>query len=331
MTNVVEIRGAQAAPRSERSSMETLIITPEMVDRWQLPPFQRPLKVNPKVQKIAIEMKTSEVVPGIITLGRLKSSTALYLVDGQHRMQAFRLSELKEAIVDIRVVTFDSMAEMAEEFVELNSAIVKMQPDDILRGLESVSKTLRKIRAECGWVGYSNVRRNKTSKSGPILSMSLLIRCWTGSSTDTPSGSMSGRTASTVVTAMDDDTETTSHLIRFLHMAFEAWGRDDEYRRLWGGLNLTMSMWLYRRLVLDKVRGVRRYVVLNDSQFKQCLMSQSADKLYLDWLQGRNMSERDRNPCYIHNRRIFAKRLIAEGTTKALMPTPSWATISGGR
>lgn len=324
MTNVVEIRGAQAAPRSERSSMETLIVTPALVDRWLLPTFQRPLKVNPKVQKLALEIKADEVIPGIITLGRLKSSTALYLVDGQHRIQAFRLSELKEAIVDIRIVTFDSMGQMAEEFAELNSALVKLQPDDLLRALESSSKVLRKIRSECGYVGYDHLRRNKTSA---IIGMSHLIRCWTGSAGEKPSGTMSGRTSVNVVETMEDD--DVSHLVRFLHVAFDAWGRDEEYKRLWSGLNLTMSMWLYRRLVLDTTRGVRRYAVLNDTQFRQCLMSQSADRQYVDWLQGRNMSERDRSPCYMHNRRIFAKRLISEGMAKPKMPAPTWANIRG--
>jgi hypothetical protein len=37
--------------------METLIITPDQVNAWRIPPFQRPIKVNAKVQEIAEEMK----------------------------------------------------------------------------------------------------------------------------------------------------------------------------------------------------------------------------------------------------------------------------------
>src|SRR5687767_12132194 len=37
---------------------------------------------------------------------------------------------------------------------------------------------------------------------------------------------------------------------------------------------------MYRRMVLDRERGVRLYVVLNVVQFKQCLMSVSANADY---------------------------------------------------
>jgi hypothetical protein len=322
MNNVVGIRGAQAAAKSERASMETLILTPEMIGKWLVPPCQRPVKINAKVQMLAVEIKQDEVVPGIITLGRLKSSTALYVVDGQHRLEAFKISGLKEAICDIRIVHFDSMADLAEEFVELNSALVKMQPDDILRGLEATTKVLRRIKAECGYVGYDNIRRG--GNNAPIVSMSVLLRCWNGSAADTPVSSQTGRTGALIAKEMDD--ESLAHLLRFLDLAFEAWGRDNEYRRLWGALNMSMCMWLYRRLVIDKQRGLKRYAVLTDPQFKQCLMSLSADSTYVDWLQGRMMGERDRSPCYTHLRRIFAKRLHDEGNAKAQMPSPAWSS-----
>jgi len=325
-SNVIDIKGAQAAPKSQRSRSETIIVTPEMVSKWLKPDFQRPLKVNPKVQKLALEIERDEVMPGIVTLGKLKASTALYLVDGQHRVEAFKIAGIGEAIADVRVMTFDNMAEMAQEYVELNSHLVNMGPDDILRGLESSSRALRKIRSECGYVGYDNIRRGTTS---PIVGMSQLLRCWVGSSFETPNSTVSGRTAASISMEIDDD--ETAKLIKFLHIAFVAWGREPRLGRLWSGLNLTMCMWLYRRLVIDKTRGQRRYVVLSDNQFKQCLMSLSADETYVDWLPGRIMNERYRSPCYAHFRRIFAKRLSDEGVGKPTMPAPAWANTGGTR
>jgi hypothetical protein len=325
-SNVIDIKGAQLAPRSQRARSETIIVTPEIVSKWLKPEFQRPIKVNAKVQQRAVEIKADEVIPGVITLGKLKSSTALYLVDGQHRVEAFKIADIGEAIVDVRVMTFDTMAEMAQEYVALNSHLVNMGPDDILRGLESSSKALRKIRAECGYVGYDMIRRGTNS---PIVGMSQLLRCWMGSAAETPVATQSNRSAATI--AMEIDDESVSQLLRFLHAAYSAWSRDPQFHRLWGGLNITMCMWLYRRLVIDKQRGVRRYVVLNDGQFRQCLMSLSADDTYLDWLPGRIMSERYRSPCYAHFRRIFAKRLVSEGVDKPTMPAPAWANTGGTR
>jgi hypothetical protein len=113
-------------------------------------------------------------------------------------------------------------------------------------------------------------------------------------------------------------------LITFLQTAEAAWGRDPEHYRLWGNLNLTMCMWLWRRLVLDTERGTLRRVVLTAAQFKKCLMRVSATGDYIDWLQGRNMSDRDRSPCYRRLSGIFVQSIKDDGVDKPLMPKPAW-------
>jgi hypothetical protein len=86
-------------------------------------------------------------------------------------------------------------------------------------------------------------------------------------------------------------------------------------------------MWLYRKLVLDKERGVRRYVVLNADLFKKCMMSVAANADYADWLLGRAIGERDRGPCYTRLKHIFLERLKVELHKDNLkMPQPHWAT-----
>lgn len=321
--NVINIKGAREAPKAQRSSMETLIVTLEQVEKWEKPPFQRPLSVNVKIERLAEDIKRDACIPGIITLGKLGRSGALYTVDGQHRIHGFKMSGLEEVIADVRVVHFDTMAEMADEFVQLNTALVRMRPDDLLRGLEPSSPTMQRIRSECAYVGYDNIRRG--SAGSPIVGMSMAIRCWVGSASETPVGHLSGRPTTQAVREMD--MISTEHLVRFLHLAFAAWGRDPEYFRLWSGLNLTLCMWMYRRLVLDTTRGVKRFVVLTDTQFRQCLMSLSSDSIYLDYLQGRVMCDRDRSPTFNHLKRLFSKRLQADGNPKPLMPQPAW----GGR
>jgi hypothetical protein len=332
MVNVVPIRGAQHPPKASQSKMETLIITPRMVDQWRIPPFQRPLRVNAKVLMVAEQIKQSECVEGVLTLGTIRTehATYLYIVDGQHRIEAFKLSGIDEAIADVRVVVFQNMAEMAEEFVQLNSSLVKMRPDDILRGLEATVPALRQIRKSCEFVGYDNVRRGGTS---PIVSMSALLRCWAAGTAETPAGSSMGTSVASF--AQNLDGKSLQNLIAFLAVAFDAWKRDPEYFRLWGNLNLAMCMWLWNKLVIDRDRsGNTRYALLDIPQFKRCLMSVSADSDYVSWLHGRSLGDRDRSPCYTRLKDIFRSRLLADRGSerkKPTLPQPAWATSVMGK
>lgn len=326
MSNVIEIKGKREAPKAARSSMETLIISVDQVNQWKIPPFQRPLRVNSKVEGIAKEIRESGCeITGVITLGRVAKDPAMWIVDGQHRLEAFRISAVPEVIADVRIVSFDTMADMSEEFVRLNQHLVVMRPDDILRGLEPTTSSLRLIRKECDFVGYTHIRRNGVS--GPILSMAAAIRAWTASTAETPASNAGGSSVSAMAAHMDD--ENAHNLVRFLQLAQAAWGRDREYHRLWAGVNLTLCMWLWRRLVLDRHRAAtKRVIVISAAQFKQCLMSVSADKDYVDWLPGRTLSDRDRSPAYGRLKKIFVQRLRAESgdAKKAFLPQPAWSS-----
>lgn len=322
MGNVISISGAREAPKAVQSRMETIIITQAMANGWRIPPFQRPLRLNDKVRAVSEQIKNSECIEGVLTLGKLKNDTAYYLVDGQHRTEAFKLSDIAEAIADVRVVNFDNMGEMADEFVRLNSSLVKMRPDDILRGLESSTPALQQIRKSCEFVGYDNIRRSGTS---PIVSMSALIRCWVASTYETPSAT-GGLSAAGAAQTLDQT--SVQNLVAFLATAHASWGRDPEYYRLWGNLNLTLCMWLWNRLVMDRDRfGNKKYIVLNVTEFKRCLMAVSANADYVEWLRGRNLSDRDRSPCYSRVKSIFVKRLSEDSKgKKILLPQPAWAS-----
>lgn len=323
MGHVVSIKGAHLAPKSEQSRMDTLIVTQELANEWRIPPFQRPCRVNAKVMSVAEQIKATETIEGVITLGLHQGN--YYIVDGQHRTEAFKISGLAEAIADVRVILFSRMADMADEFVRLNSSLVKMRPDDILRGLESSLPMLTQIRKSCEFVGYDQIRRGTSS---PIVSMSALLRCWVAASYETPaSSSAAAGGAAKIAQAIDQS--STQNLIAFLATAHAAWGRDPEYYRLWGNLNLALCMWLWNKLVIDKDRlGNKKYASLNIPEFKRCLMSVSANAEYLEWLPGRNLTDRDRAPAYTRLKKIFASRLTQDsgGKRKITLPQPAWAT-----
>jgi hypothetical protein len=324
MPEVIAFKGTKQAPKSLRSKMDTLCITQETVKEWTVPQgVQRPLKVNSKVLALSESLKQDGgVIPNVITLGKVDGDRHTYIVDGQHRIEAFKLSELKEGFVDVRIVQFDTMAELAQEFVVSQASLVRMSPDDVLRAMENFTPSIQYIRRECPFVGYSNVRRG--DQKSPVLSMSATIRCWVGSAGETPSTTSNGKGAEQMAKELSED--DSRNLVVFLSAARAAWGADPEYYRLWSNLNMCMSMWLWRTLVMDKQRTTKRYVVLTPEQFKRCLMSVSAHKDYIDWLLARQMGERDRSPCYRHLRNIFAARLREEtpGNKQPTLPQPAW-------
>ncbi len=307
--------------RAVPSKMETMLVTRDEVDQWKSPPFQRPLRVNEKVKALAVKLETDGgIVPGTVTIGTITNDTTTWVVDGQHRIEAFKISDLNECIIDVRVCEFETMADMANEFVQLNSSLVKMAPDDVLRGLEGTVKSLAMIVEQCPFVGYGKVQRGENAKT--VLSMATVIRTWAGSAPEVPT---SGGGSATNI-AQEMEIGDTTRLITFLQLAHKAWGRDPEYYRLWSNLNMTITMWMYRRLVLMQERGIKRFVRLSNEEFKACLFAISANAEYLDWLVGRQLNDKNRNPCYSRLRAIFAERIKLESGVKPMFPQPSWAS-----
>lgn len=297
----------------KKISADVVVISPETLKTWRSPPFQRPIRITAKVEALVDQVKADGgVLPGIITLGVV--DRAIYIVDGQHRAEAFRLSGLTEGMATVRTVACRSMAELGEEFVHLNTHLVALRPDDILRGLEASLRPLQVLRERCRFVGYDMIRR---SDKAPLLSMSVVLRMWRGSSTEVPANN--GGAAAIAGSFTVDEAEACAG---FLNVCFKAWGRDPEYAKLWGALNLILCAWLYRRIVLTRYSA--KTVPISGEQFCRALMSVSADPNYVDWLVGRNLGERDRSPAYQRLKSIIAGRLAQEIGKRPALPAPAW-------
>jgi len=336
MTTVTPIRKEVEAATEKverakppKTQMEARLLTTEDFDLWTRPRFQRPLHDGaPKVIEYMESLKRSGgIMTGVLTLGQIPDDPATYVVDGSHRICAAKMSELPEFYADVRTMQFADFAEMAEEFVRLNQQLVRMRPDDILRGLEENVPMMRVLREYCPMIGYSDVRRNTTTS--PVVSMSSLLRCWFGSNNETPTAA----NQNVIVVARQLDEREIASIQGFMTAAYTAWRNDPENYRLWGALNLTMCMWMYRQLVLRDGAKKGKSLTLNLSQFGKCLMSISATQSYVDWLLGRNLSDRDRSPCYSRLKTIFVKRLIEENyacAKKPMFPAPEWHRGGGG-
>src|SRR5262245_4171048 len=169
------------AEKTTHTTVDTICFSAKDAHQWEVPAdIQRGVKVNKKVMELAMQIKNDGgVIPGIITLGVLDRKT--YLIDGLQRREAFFISEHLFGYADVRTCYFKTRAEMGEEFVRLNSQLVKMTPDDILRGLEAAVPLLRDIRKACPFVGYGRVRIAGATPAQTMLSMSTTLRCWSAS------------------------------------------------------------------------------------------------------------------------------------------------------
>lgn len=314
---------ATRAERVTRTKMDTIQITPKVLASWKKPPFQRTLIVNSRVREVVDHIKESGgVIPGIMTLGIIGADT--YLVDGQHRTEAFKMSGLAEGFADVRMHWFEDVAQMAEEFEELNSALVNWKPDDILRARECYMPALQELRKICPFIGYTMIRR---STGAPLISMSAVLRCWFGSESEVPmaGAGKSARNAAERLT-MDE----AKALAAYLELPHAAWGRDAEFFKLWGNLTLCLTMWMYRRTVIQLYTPATTR--LTRDQFRNGLGALSADARFLEFLQGRGLNDVSRAPTYNRIKSVFASRLESEfggktksGATKLRLPTPSWA------
>ncbi len=317
MSNVAILKPKTAIEKRTHTTVDTISLSVERIGKWRLPSGQRPLRENAKVRALALKITKDEgVLPGMLTLGVLDGT--YWIIDGQHRLRAFILSGVREGYADVRYVHAESMSEINREFVELNSKLVSMRPDDFLRGLEGTIPTLARIRASCPFVGYDLIRRGN---SAPIVSMSAALRNWRNSATDTPASSSAVSAVELAETLVDEEARG---LIDFLQIAVQSFGREPEYCRLWAGLNITLCMWLYRRLVITQYSP--KSPRIEKALFAKCLMSVSADSVYQDWLLGRKLGERDRTPAYARLKTIFARRLEQELGRKIALPAPSWSS-----
>lgn len=339
-SNVISIRGTvdlpKATARTLRTKMDVVLLTPESIRKWATPPFQRDKRVTARVKAVIEELKVNGgFIPGIITLGELKGAT--FLVDGQHRIEAFIQSGLSEGIADVRMCYFDTLSDMSEEFVRLNSPLVRMRNDDFLRGLEATNPMLAELRRRIPFAGYSNVRMRPTTraartlpaKSSKVILMSTALRCWYGSIVFPTAGPSSIECAN-----MLDENEVR-RLTHVMTICWEAWGAEPENNRLWGKLNISIVFWLWRRMVLREglSRGSKT-TILTPDQFRLCLMALAANGRYVEWLLGRNLTDRDRPPCYAHMTSIFKGRMGGMGIGRGYVPLADWgaqprATMGG--
>lgn len=309
------------------TTQDLLVVTPDQTKGWLAPPFQRPLRINQRIQELAEVLYKEKGVlgGGPIRLGVWEDKT--YLIDGQHRREAFLISGLTEMLVRTETTAYPDgpkgFEAMANDYLLISTPLVNQRPDDKLKAFATISPRLQFLERECPYIGYDSVRR---SERAPVLSMSSTLRAWVISAAEVPTSCCPPALQNAANLTEDE----AKQLAEFLNLAYVAWGRDFESRRLWAGLNLTLCMWLYRRIVLLPAFTHMRSVRLTPEAFGKCLFAVGASDAYADWLPGRTLGDRARSPAYGRLRDIFVRRIKEETGKKVQMPAPAWAPGWGG-
>lgn len=343
---LIKMPGVHALPnfvdKNDREVMQTVFVDAEILAEWKRPKLQRPLQLSRKVYELAEAMQLEAAkdpdeawcrIPGVITLGKVleKDYKGTYLLDGQHRIDgALKLAcgpilvpggvSVRQALTNAREKTFDTFAEMGTEFANLNSQLVATKPDDILRALSEMNPHLADIEKACPFIGYDRTGKHKETV---LLSMSAALRTWFGSGGLVPA---SGPPARDTIKYCDDT--QTAKIIDFYSACAEAGWALPTLQRLWSTLNLSINMWLWRRVVLgesvQRFHGGQAPLVLERKQYVECMREVASTKAYIEWLGGRSLRYQDRQPCYGRLKDMFTERLAKLGRTSPRFPMAEW-------
>jgi hypothetical protein len=307
------------AQRTTRTRVDTIAFTLEEMESWKRPSFQREITVTKKMKQ-AVEFITESggVFPGVITLGVIDGTKEIYKIDCHHRCEAFKQTGCTTGYSDVRWL-YGTMEDFADEYRRLNEQISPTRPDDRLRAAAVSNPQIEKLRSSCKVVAYG---RRAAGERKISVSMSSVLRAWHNASRSIPAARGKAASAVEIVDQISDS--DLNHLIKLIHLCESAWGRDLEYAALWGQMNLTMVMWLYTRMVVEKPASVK-LKQLSPALFEKCLLSLSADARYVEWLRGRNGGTH-RTPCYSRIKDNFARRLFQETGQRHNLPQPEWVT-----
>lgn len=304
--------------------VEMRVLTQEVFESWDSPPFQRPVSVGKNVAKASLTMQDTGCIMTAIYLGVWEGKT--YIVDGQHRRVAFIGSGLDRVVAPVITKYYKDdtpgLLEMCEDFLLIQAHIKNPTANDKLRALEPMSSGLQKIRKECPFVGYGGFRCNKNS---PIVSMAQVIRSMVTSGQE----ELGSPAKSAVVHAREMTLHEANSLTIFLKLAFEAWGRDKEHKPLWTPMNMSLCLWFFRRMLKAPSPNKDSKGDVTQQQFSNIFFELLSNRRYRSLLQansgGRLGDPEVRNPVLKELMRAIKRSLKRDKVRDYYMPDPSWA------
>jgi hypothetical protein len=294
---------------SNAESCETKVVTREELLSWRVPKFQRDCHIERRpVQQFAQQIvEKGGVIAGVFHHGLVLDDPVVWLVDGQQRRAAAETTDFQKFQVNIRMTLFQSVAEMAQAYLDDQTQLVAHRVDDKLKAMQYTHPPLRKlIRSSC-----AGIERIRATESSPRVSAATAIRAWSVSARDFPAGRASAGTR--IADELTDD--NVDSLIRFLSLTKEAWPWGRESNALWGALNMTMCSWFYRRFHFDQAYRDKK---LN---FVAGLAAMN-DQAYLAFLRGKGVVDENIIASYRYFRDRMRPALSAAAGKRIRFPGP---------
>lgn len=280
-----------------------------------MPEFQRGFQRNKKFEEVKDYIVARHEIPGELTIGILDGMPLA--LDCQHRIHAFLDTDLESVKVTVVQFTNGSYQDYAREFTLRNSQIRALDTNDRLRGMAPNLPLINKLVNDFPFMSFA------AAKSGDNLSVSTVLSTWNKATQDTPSATNPVAEIASVLT----DSEYL-RMAAFIQCAHRAWGDPVRSNKmLWSSLTLTMTAWLYRRVVEPVEDPARKVTKIDDLTFSKCLMGVAADPTFSDWVVGRRLGRRDRGPAYNRVKEIFVQRLRHEYPERKNinLPQPRWS------
>lgn len=317
----------------DRSRVVKIKLTPAVINGWQTPYWQRPIRYNVKVRAMIEEMQRTPRLDSMLVVGVIKKRNRLhlFLVDGHHRKSAFNRAGIPYLNIDVKFVYVETMGEMSELYLRCQDQISRSTADNNLKGLAVTHSQLADIESECGCITYDGVRLGTSTAS---VSMSTIVQIWYDSLLDPPKKNVGSPPKSITELASGLTKKDAEKITEFVLLCKDRFGFSKHSSGLWKHINLTLCLWLYRIMVWregwDEGEDYSRVTALTPDQFGTGLLGLMNDRYYQTLNKKSLGSVVDRKDAYLSISRLFSSNLTACGVvSRPRLPKPPWAAKKG--
>ena len=316
-----------------RSRVVKIRLTPEVINSWLKPDWQRPIRYNAKGRQLCEVLKTTHKLDSVLLVGVVKRRNGkylLYLVDGHHRKTIFLKAGIPYMDVDVKFVYVDEVEDLSDVYLTCQDQITKSTANDNLKGLAVTNNAISTIGSKCEFITYEGVRLGTTTSS---VNMSTVIQIWYDSMLDPPKKNTLTPSKSITELAKKLTDDEADQIVQFMLLCKDRFEFTKLSSGLWKHINLVLCLWLYRILVWKEVwEGGEEYSVthLTPKQFGVGLSGLKNDKYYLTLNKKKLSSPVDRKEAYQSIAKLFASNLRAHGVvSNPKLPKPQWAAKRG--
>lgn len=282
---------------------------------WKIPDWGREPKVNRHVLSVAEDLKECNHLSSTLVLGVYDNT--IWRIDGNHRLLGFLLSGIPNMLAHCMVHYCDGHKDMYRIYKIYQRHLRTPTKDDNLKGLAETRDPLQTIKNRCKFVTYETVNDTESRR----IRMSAVIRAWYDSVPYIPKHIRANIEEQAVKI---EETEARK-IVEFLLACKE--GLSIQVPFLWKPINITLLMWLYRRLVwgeIDVESEDVEYSRLTKDEFILGMLGLQTNNYY--GTLGTRELERDRFGAYTSLMSYFKKSLHSMGVKRRLtLPIkPKW-------